>query len=113
MIAPESLLPFALEQRQARGAFNQWIAGLWFAPNELKELANLGQLSGVYLPYWTYDSMTYTQYSGQRGDNYQVVETYTERDAQGNLVTRQRTVTHINWTWVSGEVQHFFDDVLI
>lgn len=113
MIAPESLLPFAIDQRKARDAFNRWIEGLWFAPNELKTLANLGQLSGVYVPFWTYDSMTYTHYSGQRGDNYQTVETYTDRDAQGNLVTRTRTVTRINWTWVSGEVQHFFDDVLV
>src|SRR5437016_8383591 len=64
MIAPESLLPFAVDQRQARAAFTQWIAGLWFAPTELKKLADLGQLSGVYVPFWTYDSMTYTHYTG-------------------------------------------------
>src|SRR4051794_33153601 len=31
MIAPESLLPFAVDQRQARAVFAQWIAGRWFA----------------------------------------------------------------------------------
>lgn len=113
MIAPESLLPFAVDQRQARAAFTNWIVGRWFAPGELKKLADLGQLSGVYVPFWTYDSMTYTHYSGQRGDDYQVSETYTERDAEGNSVTKTRTVTRTRWTWVSGEVQHFFDDVLV
>jgi DNA-directed RNA polymerase subunit RPC12/RpoP len=113
MIAPESLLPFGIDQRHARQAFNQWIAGLWFAPNELKQLANLGQLSGVYIPFWTYDSMTYTNYTGQRGDDYRTTESYTETNADGSTSTKTRTVTRTNWTWVSGEVQHFFDDVLV
>jgi DNA-directed RNA polymerase subunit RPC12/RpoP len=113
MIPPESLLPFALEARQARAAFDGWIGTLWFAPTELKRLADLGQPAGVYVPFWTYDAMTYTEYSGQRGDNYSVTEQYTDRDAQGNLVTRTRTVIRTRWTPVSGEVQHFFDDVLI
>jgi hypothetical protein len=67
----------------------------------------------VYVPYWTYDAMTYTAYRGERGDNYQDTETYTERDAQGNSVTKTRTVTRIRWWPASGQVEHFFDDVLV
>jgi hypothetical protein len=69
--------------------------------------------------------MTYSHYTGQRGDNYQELETYTEpetyftTDASGNqvaqtrMVTRTRTVTKIRWWPVSGDVEHFFDDVLV
>jgi hypothetical protein len=57
--------------------------------------------------------MTYSAYDGHRGDDYAVTQQYTDRDAQGNLVTRTRTVIHTRWTAVSGEVQHFFDDVLV
>jgi hypothetical protein len=53
--------------------------------------------------------MTYTRYVGQRGDNYTVTEEYT--DSQGKRQTR--SVTRIRWSTVAGEVQHFFDDVLI
>jgi predicted RNA-binding Zn-ribbon protein involved in translation (DUF1610 family) len=113
MIAPESLIPFGVDLRQARDSFEKWLHGLWFAPSELKRVANLGQLNAVYVPYWTYDAMTYTRYSGMRGDNYTVTETYTSRDASGNPVTRTRTVTKVRWRPVSGEVQHFFDDVLV
>jgi predicted RNA-binding Zn-ribbon protein involved in translation (DUF1610 family) len=113
MIAPESVLPFDLDPRHARVEFDKWIHNLWFAPNQLKKLADLGRLSGVYAPFWTYDAMTYSNYTGQRGDNYAVTETYVETDAEGRQHTRTRTVIHTNWTWVSGEVQHFFDDVLI
>lgn len=113
MIPPESLLPFRVEPRAARKAFDDWVASRWFAPSSLKKLADLGRFSGIYVPFWTYDSMTYTPYSGQRGDNYTTTETYTTTDAQGNERTETRTVVHTAWTWVSGEVQHFFDDVLI
>jgi DNA-directed RNA polymerase subunit RPC12/RpoP len=129
MIPPEGVLPCTVADREAREAFNRWIESRWFAPTELRQLANLGQLQGVYLPFWTYDSMTYTHYTGERGDDYQVTETYTDTewytetttDANGQATTvsrsrpvvRTRTVTKTRWTHVAGNVQHFFDDVLI
>jgi predicted RNA-binding Zn-ribbon protein involved in translation (DUF1610 family) len=129
MIAPESILPFAVSDRQALQAFDHWLASRWFAPTELRQLANLGQFAGVYLPFWTYDSMTYTHYTGQRGEDYQETETYTETEsftetqtaADGTMqtvmstrpVTKTRTVTKTRWYHVAGQVQHFFDDVLV
>lgn len=113
MIPPESIIPFELDQRASRQAFATWLQSLWFAPSALKKMADLGQLIGIYIPYWTYDAMTYTHYSGLRGDDYQETETYTEKDAEGNDVTKTRTVTRTIWTPVSGQVQHFFDDVLV
>lgn len=111
-IIPEYVLPFAVSQRNAVAEFNDWIRSRWFAPNDLKRLANLGQLSGVYLPFWTYDSMTYTHYTGMRGDDYYVTESYTTVE-NGRTVRRTRQVRKTRWTYVSGEVDHFFDDVLI
>ncbi len=113
MLPPESLIPFAVDQRGARESFEKWLHGLWFAPTELKKVANLGQLASVYIPYWTYDAMTYTRYRGMRGDDYQETEYYTEKDSNGNTVQRSRTVTKTHWYSVTGEVQHFFDDVLV
>jgi DNA-directed RNA polymerase subunit RPC12/RpoP len=113
MIQPEGVLPFKVAQRDAVGAFARWIAGLWFAPNALRKLADLGQLTGVYVPFWTFDSMTYTHYTGERGDDYWVTETYTETNAQGQTETKTRQVLRTRWTPVAGEVRHFFDDVLV
>ena len=112
-VPPESLLPFKTELRAARDAFTRWLDGLWFAPSELKTGATLGQLTGVYLPYWTYDSMTSTRYAGERGEDYQETETYTETTADGKTETKTRTVIRTRWYSVSGEVRHFFDDVLV
>lgn len=113
MIPPQAVLAFRLTDRQARDAFNGWLAGRWFAPNALKRLADLGKLSSIYVPFWTYDSMTYTHYTGERGDDYWETEYYTETDAQGNTVQKSRQVMKTRWTPVSGMVRHFFDDVLI
>ncbi len=121
MIPPECMLPFRVEKRQAIDNFSQWLASLWFAPNTLKQFANLGQMNGVYVPFWTFDSMTYTWYTGERGDDYQETEYYTDTehytDSSGQAQTRQvqktRTVTKTRWTAVSGQVRHFFDDVAV
>ena len=113
MIPPESLLPFKIDLRQARQAFERWIASRWFAPNSLRKMANLGQVNGIYMPFWTYDAMTYTHYTGQQGINYTDTETYTETNDKGETETKTRTVIRTMWYPVSGEVQHFFDDVLV
>lgn len=113
MISPECILPFKVDLRDARTAFSKWLEGLWFAPTELAKLATLGQLQGVYVPYWTYDTMTYTFYTGERGDNYTEYVTRTVRDANGNTRTETVPVTRIAWSRASGEIQHFFDDVLV
>lgn len=113
MIKPASLLPFGIDLRGAQAAFRAWIASLWFAPSDLVQMAARGELSGMYVPYWTYDSMTITHYSGMRGDNYWETETYTETDANGRTETKTRQVMKTMWTPAAGRVDHFFDDVLI
>jgi DNA-directed RNA polymerase subunit RPC12/RpoP len=120
MHQPEGLLPFAIDRRKAGDAFRTWVGGLWFAPTELKEWADRGQINGAYIPFWTYDSMTYTFYTGQRGDDYQETEHFTDTEyytedgeTKSREVMKTRTVTKTNWVPVSGEVQHFFDDVLV
>jgi DNA-directed RNA polymerase subunit RPC12/RpoP len=113
MIPPEGVLAFAITDRRARQAFNGWIAGRWFAPSGLYKFADLGRLSSIYVPFWTYDSMTYTHYTGERGDVYPEIVTYTETDANRQIVTKTRQVMRVRWTPVSGQVRHFFDDVLI
>lgn len=113
MILPEGILPFRVDMKRAAGAFREWMAGRWFAPNDLKHLADVGRFNGVYVPFWTYDAMTYTRYTGQRGDNYMDTETFTTRDSNGNLMTQTRQVIRTRWSAAAGQVEHFFDDVLV
>ena len=113
IIKPKYLLPFKIDQKTAFEDFKNWIKSLWFAPNDLKNYVdNADKLNGMYIPYWTYDSKTISDYTGQRGDNYTTVETYTTVE-DGKTVTRERTVTRIRWSYASGTVYNDFDDVLV
>jgi len=110
---PESLLPFDITEKQATISFSEWINSRWFAPSALKEKAKRDEkLLGIYLPYWTYDSETSSDYIGERGTIYYVQENYTVV-IDGKTEHRSRSVARIRWTAVSGHVRLFFDDVLI
>lgn len=115
MIEPESILPFAIDYRKAKAAFEQWISERWFAPSRLHHLANLGQLNGVYIPFWTYDAMTYTRYTGQRGEEQVdgMDPMHNDLDVVAFLGTHHNRNRRMVWREVSGEVHHFFDDSLI
>lgn len=112
-LLPQALLPFKIGRDQARTSFRQWLGGLWFAPYKLKSYArNDAHLHGIYVPYWTYDADTATNYQGERGDNYHVQESYQSVE-NGQQVTKTRMVTRIRWHPVNGVVQRFFNDVLV
>ncbi len=110
VVEPKAMLPFKITDKESLDLFKKWLKKLWFAPNKLKDYARQAEkLSGIYIPYWTYDSDTRTHYTGQRGTDYQRTETYTNSEGE----TETRTVTETVWTSVSGRVSRFFDDVLV
>jgi DNA-directed RNA polymerase subunit RPC12/RpoP len=104
-IKPSALLPFALAEREAHQAMDRWLGSLWFAPNGLQQYAKKGRkLQGVYVPFWTFDADTRTEYQGKRGIEYQVTT--------GSGKNR-RSETRVRWSNVRGRVTRMFDDVLI
>jgi hypothetical protein len=108
-IKPRGLLPFALDEAAARDAMTKWLGKLWFAPGGLQDYARKGRkMSGIYVPYWTYDANTASRYSGERGTVYYVTETVV-RDGKRQQVQVQK----IRWSPASGHVSRFFDDVLV
>lgn len=109
IFTPENLLPFQVEEKQAREAFKSWVSSRWFAPNDLSMRARREGMDGVFLPYWTYDSETRTSYTGQRGEHYYVTEEY--EDANGDRQTRR--VRKTRWYPAFGSVYCSFDDVLV
>ncbi len=113
IIQPKSLLPFKLNKEKALSAFKQWVSKRWFAPNDLKKAAlTFDHFKGVYIPYWTYDTATYSAYVGQRGDYYYETQTYTETK-DGESVTKTRQIQKTRWSSVSGQINILFDDILI
>ena len=110
LIKPKALVPFKVTKLQAQDKWRAWIRGLWLAPSALKQFAQGdGGIKGIYIPYWTFDAQTYTNYAGQRGDDY--TESYQTTNDKGDRVTETRTRT--DWSNVSGNVSFFHDDVLV
>lgn len=103
-IPAQGVLPFLVDHDRAARVLREWVSTRWFAPNEFLKRGVEGRFNGVYLPYWTFDSMTFTAYSGERGDNYTVV-VGSGKD--------QRTEIRVRWSPASGRFQRFFDDVFV
>ncbi len=105
VIRPESLLPFGIEEKAARQGFSGWVKSLWFRPNDLKRLARLDGLKGVYIPAWTFDMKSKTDWDAEAGFYYYVdVPT-------GDGKTRRERRTR--WEWRRGKVRLDFDDWLV
>jgi DNA-directed RNA polymerase subunit RPC12/RpoP len=111
-IAPEAVLPFELDRDSVRAALRKWVSSRWFAPSRLKKVTEAESLRGTYLPHWTFDARTTSDYTGERGDYYYETETYTET-VNGKSESRTRQVRKTRWRSASGEVQRDFDDVLV
>ncbi len=113
-IKPKSIVPFQLDRARAQDAFRRWIRKQWLAPNDLKRYAQSDAgLAGMYLPFWTYDCETASDYEGERGDDYYVDESYQTTDSRGQTVTSTRQRKETRWTSASGHVEQFHDDVLV
>jgi predicted RNA-binding Zn-ribbon protein involved in translation (DUF1610 family) len=108
-IKPRALLPFALDESQARKAMTDWLGRLWFAPNGLQDYARKGRrMEGIYVPYWTFDADTKSQYRGERGTVY-----YESRTVMRDGKRQTVQVARVRWRAVSGRVARLFDDVLV
>lgn len=103
-IPVDGVLPFFVDHDRASRLLEEWVRTRWFAPNEFRRRGANGKFNGVYLPYWTFDTLTYNVYRGERGDRYTVTV------GSGN---NRRTETRVRWSSAAGQFQRFFDDVLV
>lgn len=100
-LAPNGVCPFKVTHEAAGENFKKWIKGRLFCPSVAKKNASPDAFSGVYLPYWTFDADTVSNYRGEYGKNRTV------RDSEGHT----RTVT--DWYPTAGVYGRKVDDWLI
>ncbi|HQZ44792.1 MAG TPA: hypothetical protein PK042_01690 [Usitatibacteraceae bacterium] len=92
-IKPRAVVPFQIDLVRAQEAFGRWLRWRWLAPGDLRRYARSdAALTGIYLPFWTYDCRTSTDYTGLRG------------------IKRDKST---DWSQVSGHVDKFHDDVIV
>jgi len=113
VIKPQAVIPFALTEKQARDQLTKWLGSLWFAPSKLLEYTRKGRaMTGIYVPYWTFDADSRSRYRGQRGEHYYETRTVTVT-VNGKPQQRQEQVQKTRWYPAAGQVARDFDDVVV
>ena len=98
----DAVLPFHIDEANARAEVDKWINGRWFAPSEFKKYNQTGSFSSIYVAYFTYDATAVTDYTGECGRHYTVTV------GSGD---DEHTETRTEWRYVSGRVTNAFDDL--
>ena len=99
-LAPNGVIPFAVTEKTAGEKFISWLSKKWFAPKEAKLSAKAEAFKGVYLPFWTFDADTSSDYTGEYGIDKKV-----KRGEKEEIVT--------DWHSVRGHYNHHIDDELV
>ncbi len=112
VIQPESVLPFVVAKKDAGEKVVAWLGTGWFRPSDLKRLTDKLKFEGAYLPFWTFDAQTESQWRAEAGYYYYETEYYTETE-NGESVERSREVQRTRWENAYGNKSLWFDDVLV
>lgn len=103
-LKPNAVLPFAVSDAAARGIYAKWLKKRWLAPLKLRKEAKTQGLNGIYIPCFTFDCNTSTDYQIRYGQHYTV------RVGSGK---NARTETRTRWYVDRGCYNSLFDDVQI
>ncbi len=104
MLRPSALIPFAVERDRLPTLVAEWLGRGWMHPPELRNVRALRKLTGVYLPFWTFDADIRADWKAEVG---------TERVERYRSNGELRTRVVIDWHWRSGRVHVPVDDHLV
>lgn len=99
-LAPGGVIPFALTAKEAAAKFTSWIKKKLFCPRAAKMSARPGAFKGIYLPYWTFDADTVSDYAAEYGIDRRVK-------------TRDGERVETRWYSVRGRYREQIDDELV
>lgn len=105
-LRPRFLVPFKVQPDQVRIRAKEWLGRGWMHPPELSQAAILDRFTGIYLPFWTFDSRIVADWRAEVGHPH--TERYYDH---GSKSWKTRTV--IRWRWEKGRVQVDVDDLLV
>ena len=99
-LAPGGVVPFKITRESAGERFKKWLGKKLFCPRKAKQSAEADSFQGIYLPYWTFDTDTSTDYNAEYG-----------KDRKEQRGKEETTVT--DWYRTSGTYNEFIDDLLV
>jgi transcription elongation factor Elf1 len=105
-LRPRFLIPFKLDKAQSKQQVVEWLGKGWFHPDDLAANTVVGRLSGVYLPFWTFDTEVDAAWKAEVGHEH-TVRHYNASQK------RWETRTKIVWRWETGDIHLSIDDFLV
>ena len=103
-LIPNAVVPFSLDGKGAAEACKKWGRKRLFAPRKFKKTLTAENVRGVYTPCYTFDSATFSTYSGRLGKR---------RTRTVGSGKNRRTETYTEWFYVNGDIVLNFDDLTI
>jgi len=104
LLRPRFLIPFGIDTARCQEISRQWLVSSWMTPAGLRNISKSPEFTEIYLPYWTFDSVTHSDWKAEVG------HTKTERYYKDGE-WKERTV--IEWRWESGHIDLRIDDLVI
>ncbi len=101
MLRPGYLIPFRVDRDTCARAVREWLAQGWMHPPQLRRVVGAAQLSGVYLPFWTFGARLETAWQAEVGKK----RTRTTWDGKRK--------TEIKWVKKSGRFDLPVKDLLV
>lgn len=103
-LKPQGITPFKIDNVKTSEIAVTWAKKKFYAPKSFKKSVKAEKITGLYLPVFTFDASTYTQYNGRLGKHY--TSTYVRNG-------RTYTTTETRYFYVNGSQNVNFDDYLI
>lgn len=66
-IAPNAIIPFSIPKEQVIERFYRWNKFAFWSPERFRRGKVLGNITPLYIPYWTFDADVVVTYSGKFG----------------------------------------------
>ena len=104
VLRPRFLVPFKLETSACQPIARDFLGSSWMTPSKLRQVSKIGGFTGIYLPFWTFDSVTTSDWKAEVG--HQETRRYFE---DGEWKSRTITV----WRWESGRARLKIDDLVV
>lgn len=104
IVKPDTIIPFEVSKEDAMAQLNRWRRKRFWAPRKFKKQTGAEGIKGVFIPVWTFDAETQTNYSGRLGKR---------RTRTVRVNGKTHTETYIDWFSVSGTMPAVFDDVVV
>ncbi len=104
VLRPTSLIPFVVDQRRCQTQVTEWLGRGWMYPPELRSVRALREMTGIYFPFWTFDTHIRADWKAEVGT------AKTKRYYENG---KWKTRTVIEWSWRSGRVHLPINDHLV